>query len=142
MGKSRTLLKLPSNRTIPSTPILSPVNSDIIKVLLNNEEINFDQPPITQDGRTLVPLRAIFEALGATVDWNNDTQTVTAVRGSISLSMQVGSNILVRNGERITLDVPAQLVGGRILVPARAVAESFGASVEWDGNTRTVIIST
>ena len=66
--------------------------------------------------------------------------SLTAVKDDITISLQIGSNILTKNGENITLDVPAQLVGGRTLVPARAVAESFGASVEWDGDTSTVVI--
>ena len=89
-----------------------------------------------------MPLRAIFEALGATVDWNDSTQAVTAERWEISIYLSIGSNVLIKNGERITLDVPAQLVGGRTLVPVRAVAESFGAMVDWDDSTQTVIIET
>jgi hypothetical protein len=112
-----------------------------IKVTLNGAEIDFDQPPIIENGRTLVPLRAIFEALGAKVDWSQSAQTVTATKGDVTVSLKIGSNILTKNGESITLDVPAQLLNGRTLVPARAVAEAFGAKVDWDGKTRTVIIT-
>jgi hypothetical protein len=115
--------------------------SDNITVLVNGTAVIFDQPPIIENGRTLVPLRAIFEALGAKVDWNQSTQTVTAIRGDTTVTLTIGSNTLNRNGEQVTLDVPAQLVGGRTLVPARAVAESFGAKVEWDAGTRTVTIT-
>jgi len=89
---------------------------------------------------TLVPLRAIFEALGATVEWEQSTQTVTAVKDDITIILKIGDSFLTKNGERIALDVPAKIVGGRTLVPARAVAESFGADVQWDGTTRTVTI--
>ena len=114
---------------------------DEIKVTVDGEVLTFDQPPIIENGRTLVPLRAIFEAMGAEVGWDEESQTVTSVMGDIAISLQIGSDTLYRNGEEITLDVPAQIVGGRTLVPARAVAESFGATVDWDDVTRTVIIT-
>ena len=123
------------------TGILTLLALENIKVMLNDTMIQFDQPPIMQEGRTLVPLRAIFEALGASVDWNGDTQTVTAVKDDIIISLQIGSNVLNKNGKNITLNVPAQLVNGRTLVPARAVAESFGASVDWDNDSQTVLIT-
>jgi hypothetical protein len=129
---------IPLKDTSGTTPTAS---SDEIKVLVNGTAVIFDQPPIIQNGRTLVPLRVIFEALGATVNWNQSTQTVTAVRDDTIVSLTIGSNTLNRNGEQVILDVPAQLVGGRTLVPARAVAESFGASVDWDAGTRTVMIT-
>ncbi len=112
-----------------------------ITVTLNGKPITFDQSPIYHNGRTLVPLRAIFEAMGADIVWNGDTQTVTAKSGGTNISLTIGSNKLIKNGQNITLDVPAQLVGGRTLVPARAVAESFGADVNWNSNTKTVIIT-
>ena len=113
-----------------------------ISVLINGEPIASDQPPVNQDGRTLVPLRAIFVALGASIDWNSDTQTVTVVTEDVTVIMQIGNNVFTRNGERITLDVPPQIVGSRTLVPIRAVAESFGADVDWEQSTQTVVIST
>jgi len=112
-----------------------------ISVTLNGAQIQFDQPPIMEGGRTLVPLRAIFEALGATVTWDGSTQTAAAVRDNITVTVQIGSDRLTRNGQNITLDVPAQMVNNRTLVPARAVAEAFGATVNWDGTTQTVIIT-
>ena len=112
-----------------------------ISVINNGSALTFDQPPIVENGRTLVPLRAIFEGLDADVEWDQSTQTVTAVRGGIKITLQNGSNILTRNSEQITLDVPPQIVGGRSLVPLRAIAESFGAEVDWNANTRTVTIT-
>jgi hypothetical protein len=135
-------VKLPSIRTVtaPVTPTPTPAPS-VIKVTLNGTELQFDQPPVLDGGRTLVPMRAIFVALGAEVDWDGDTQTAIGVKGDLTVTLQIGSNILVKNGENITLDVPAKIVGGRTLVPARAIAESFGADVRWDGDAQTVIIT-
>lgn len=112
-----------------------------IKVVLNGEQLKFDRLPITENGRTLVPLRVIFEAMGATVDWDGVTQTVTAVKGNTTVKMQIGNSIMIKNGEKIALDVPPKIINGRTLVPVRAVAESFGAKVDWDGETKTVIIT-
>ena len=111
------------------------------KLSNNGAETTLDVPAQIIDGRTMVPLRAIFEALDAAVDWDGDTQTITSTKDSITVKMQIGSNILYKNGEESELDVPAQLVDGRTLVPVRAVAESFGADVEWDGDTQTVTIN-
>ena len=117
------------------------LNSALITVKANGQLVNFDQPPIIIDGRTLVPLRAIFEALGATVDWNGNTQTVTSKKGSTSISLSIDSNSMYKNGKAVTLDVPAQLINDRTLVPARAVAEAFGCDVDWDDTTKTITIT-
>ncbi len=120
-----------------------PVKADNdIKVLLDGQELNFDVPPQLINSRTMVPMRKIFEAMGATVDWNGNTQTVTAIKNDITVIMQIDNTVIKVNGENITLDVPPQLVDSRTLVPARAVAESLKAKVDWDGATSTVIIST
>jgi len=112
-----------------------------IKVLLNGEELSFDVPPQSIDGRTMVPMRKIFESMGAVVNWDNDLQTVTAVKDDITVIMQINNPIIRVNNEEIVLDVPPQVVDSRTLVPARAVAESLNADVSWDGETRTVIIT-
>ena len=122
-----------------TTPVQN--GSDNIMVTLNDSEISFDQPPIIVDGRTLVSLRAIFEAMGATVDWNQETQTVTSSKDGISISLTIGSNTMYKNGSPIELDVPAQVVNDRTLVPVRAIAEAYNAKVDWDNDTRTVIIT-
>ena len=116
-------------------------SNDEIKVVLDGKTLSFDVPPQIINGRTLVPLRVIFEALGASVDWNDSTQTVTAVRGNTTVSLRIGSNMLVRNDAAISLDVPAQLINDRTMVPARAVAEAFEAKVDWIDATQTVVIT-
>jgi hypothetical protein len=91
--------------------------------------------------RTLVPMRAIFEALGATVDWDDTTRTVTAAGDGTNVQMTIDSNEIYVNSEKITLDVPPQIIDDRTLVPVRAVAESFNCDVSWNGDTQTVIIN-
>ena len=120
-----------------------------IKVTVNGKSLTFDQPPIIENGRTLVPFRAIFEALGASVDYDEytddeggRTQTVTAQKGMKYVYLEIGATEIFVNGECQTIDVPAKIVNDRTLVPARAVSEALGAAVDWDGDNRTVIIET
>ena len=89
-----------------------------IKVLLDGQELVFDVPAQLINNRTMVPMRKIFEAMGANVDWNGDTQTVTATKDDITVIMQIDNKVINVNGENITLDVPPQLVDSRTLVPA------------------------
>ncbi len=114
---------------------------DDVKVMLDGKELAFDVPPQIISDRTFVPLRVIFEAMGAEVNWNGDTRTVTASKADTTVEMTIDNNVIKVSGKEVTLDVAPQIVEDRTLVPARAVAESFGASVGWDGDTRTVTIT-
>lgn len=111
------------------------------RVLVDGVEVQFDVPPVIENGRTLVPLRAIFEALGAEVFWDQETQTVSAVRGHVAMAIQIGNPLANVNDKGVPLDVPAKVVSGRTLVPLRFVSEAFGADVAWDGATCTVTIT-
>ena len=107
-----------------------------ITVTLNGEAIDFaDQAPEIVEGRTLVPLRAIFEALGASVEWDQATKTVTSSMDDVTIKLTIGDNTLYRNGEAKVLDVPAQILNSRTMVPARAIAEAYGVDVQWDSAT-------
>lgn len=113
-----------------------------ISVFLNGSQLQFDVEPMLINDRVMVPLRVIFEAMGATVDWNNATQEVTAIKGGTTVKMQVGSNQASINGVSHTLDSPPQIVNSRTLAPLRFVGEAFGGTVSWDGSTQTVNITT
>ena len=124
---------------------------DII-VEFDGHKIEFDVNPEIIDGRTMVPLRKIFEEIGALVKWDGDTQTVTARKNSKTITLSINSTDLqIDKGktddegnpitETVTLEVPAQIVSDRTLVPARAVSESFGLNVDWDENNQKVIIT-
>ena len=113
-----------------------------ITVTLNGQAIDFaDQAPEIVEGRTLVPLRAIFEALGASVEWDQATKTVTSSMDDVTIKLTIGDNTLYRNDEGVTLDVAAQILNGRTMVPARAIAEAYGVDVQWDAATRTVVLT-
>ncbi len=118
-----------------------PVYFKTVMVYVGKYPVSFDQQPIIENGRTLVPLRGIFEALGASVDWDNATQTVTAQRAETRISLQIGSQKMLVNGEEKTLDVPAKLINGHTLVPARAISEAFGCDVQWDAEHWSVRIN-
>ena len=113
-----------------------------ITVQIDGQPIGFDVPPQIMNGRTMVPLRAIFEALGAAVNWNGDTQTVTSEKNGVSISLTINEPSMYVNGSAVALDSPACIVDGRTLVPVRAISEAFGTAVGWDGATSTVAIST
>lgn len=113
----------------------------VIQVKLNGTYLNMDVPPTIIDGRTLVPLRAIFEALNADVVWDNNTKTVTGSKGSTTVVLKINSKTAQVNGKNTLLDVPATIVDGRTMVPARFIAESLGQKVGWAENLRTVLIT-
>ncbi|MDW7672855.1 MAG: BMP family ABC transporter substrate-binding protein [Bacillota bacterium] len=112
-----------------------------IQVTVDGRTLQFDVPPAILDGRTLVPLKGIFEALGATVQWNAETRTVTGRKGSDLIVLPIDSRYPTVNGSVVELNVPATILNGRTLVPARFIAESLGAEVGWNPETRTVIIT-
>ena len=111
------------------------------EIVTNGEAKALDVPAQIIDSRTMVPLRAIFEALGASVEWDDATKTVTSVKGDTTVKLTIGNAAITVNGAEKALDVPAQIVESRTLVPVRAIAESFGCDVAWDDATKTVTIT-
>lgn len=113
-----------------------------VKVEYNKKQIAFpDQAPIITQGRTLVPIRPIAESLGFEVKWNEQTRTVTINKGKDNIRLVVTQKIANKNGQTINLDVPAQIVNKRTVVPVRFIAEALSYKVEWDPKTQTVLIA-
>lgn len=110
------------------------------RVVLNGKAISYDVLPVLENGRVLVPLRATFEALGATVEWDAKSETIVAVKGNKTIQLAVGSKIAYIDGIAKILDVPAKIIDSRTLVPLRFVSEAFSASVDWNPNDQTVSI--
>jgi hypothetical protein len=128
-------------RSVQQFRICESVDLAGIRVTVDGERVIFtDQVPVIVDGRTLVPVRGVFEHLGFDVDWQTPTATLSG--GAYVIVISIGSADFTTNAAPHTLDVPAQLIGGRTMLPIRAVSESVGHSVEWDAATRTVIITT
>ena len=114
-----------------------------ITVTVNGQPIEFaDQPACIVDNRTLVPVRGVLEALGARVEWFGEYQMVVASTDTAKITMRIGDTVYYVNEELRTLDVPAQLISDRTMIPARACAEALGCAVDWDQETKTVIITT
>ena len=132
--------------------------NDTISVIVNGQEVSFaGQGPVIVDGRTLVPIREVFEAMGFSVDWHEDTSTALISPlpdndGIFSIAIQVGApnfSIAVFDPDSpfpghaaiIELDVPAQIIGGRTMLPLRVVLESISYRLDWDEAANTVLIA-
>lgn len=126
---------------LPSVVILpvNAVNSDI-QVFLNGQKISFDVPPMIINDFTMVPMRAIFEALGYEVEWDDANKSITAINSENTIFMKLLSNEMKYNDTTITLNVPPISIDDRTLVPVRAISETSGYNVSWDGINKTVII--
>ncbi|HEY3364935.1 MAG TPA: alpha/beta fold hydrolase [Symbiobacteriaceae bacterium] len=108
-----------------------------IRMFVEGREIAADAAPLIVDGRTLVPVRAVAEALGATVQWNAATKTVTVVGGH-AVSLTIGKALAIVDNKPVTLDVAAQIIDGRTFVPVRFLGEAFGFAVAWDAGAQAV----
>lgn len=103
--------------------------------------VNGCVPPVEVGGRLLVPLRGVFERLGATVLWEPATQRIVATARGKTIELVVGRRDAAVDGRPVTLDVPPTVVQGRTIVPLRFVSEALGAFVQWQSETRTVQIT-
>lgn len=115
--------------------------NDVITLMVNGSVIETDVVPYIKNDRTMVPMRAIFEALGALVTWDDTTKTACGVKGETEVKITVGENKLYKNGAEIALDSEAEIVNNRTMVPVRAISEAFGANVQWNNHSRTVLIT-
>lgn len=113
-----------------------------ISVLVNGRQLSFSQAPYVANGVTLVPMRAIFEALSADVNYDAASQKITAAKDETVIELTLGQKTAVKDGQTIELEVAAASRNGSTMVPLRFVAEALQANVEWDGASRTVTITT
>ncbi len=112
-----------------------------IEVHLEGEELELEQAPYIKEGRTMIPLRDIMEALDAQVDYDAETQKVSITRGERLVELNIDSREAFINNEEMKLDAAPEIVSDRTFVPLRFVAEAFGAEAEWDGDQRRIDIS-
>ena len=112
-----------------------------ISVVVNGQKLSFDAPAFIYNNRTFVPLRAIFEALGASVEWNGAAKTVTATKGETQVMATINDYVMTKNNETKILDAFPMIVSSRTFVPVRAIAQSFDCNVNWNSNTKTVEIT-
>jgi hypothetical protein len=112
-----------------------------VTVMMDGRTLTFDQQPVMQGGRVLVPLRGIFENLGATVTYQPATRDIIATRGTTTVHLTLDSRNATVNNNPVTLDVPAQSFSGRTVVPLRFISEALGANVKWISASQTVLIT-
>lgn len=117
------------------------VSAKDIQVKINEKLISFDVPPQIINDRTMVPMRAIFEAFNYKVNWTQSTQTITANGSQGTVVMRINSNYIEKNNNSTYIDVAPVIIDGRTLVPVRAISESLGCEVDWDGNKKIVSIT-
>lgn len=111
-----------------------------LPVYVNGRRLFFDVPPVIEKGRTLVPMRRIFEALQAEVSWDEKTKTVTAVKEDKKIVLTAGKQKAMIDGKACLLDVPAKVMEGRTMVPLRFISESLGLQVTWQNKPQTIYL--
>jgi hypothetical protein len=116
--------------------------TDSVQVLIDGQKISFDVPPRIENGRVLVPFRAVFTPLGGKVSWKAEKKLVVARYGLMDLRLYIGDTTARLGNKNINMDVPAKIIQGRTLVPLRFISENlFSAHVHWDSKNKTVSIS-
>lgn len=112
-----------------------------ISVILNGKELSFDSEPYIENGTTMVPMRAIFEALGASVDYDAQTKTIAARKGDALIELVTDSAFAKINDKTVSLSAAAANKNGSTMVPLRFVSEALGADVSWNGENKTVTVN-
>jgi len=108
---------------------------------VNSKATSLDQPPVIENGRTLVPFRFIGESVGAKVDWDGVKRAASYVFGDMNIVLTIGSTTAIVNGVKNKLDVAPKILSGRTVVPVRFVSESMGATVDWNSTTKMVTVT-
>ncbi|WP_413405351.1 CotH kinase family protein [Paenibacillus amylolyticus] len=140
LGREVTPLPETSEETGSNTS--SGTNDKTITVTLDGKSITFpDQDPLQQNGRVMVPVNAILEAMGAEVTWDKTAKSVTAVLNDQTLVLKIGSSTATVNGETLEIDAPAIIQNSRTLVPVRFISEGLGLTVDWDQTAAQVSLT-
>lgn len=133
-----TALNSDSFKYITDTKPKNPVNVKVYDQYIDFSSVN--QWPFIENGRTMVPLRAVFEVMNCNVSWDQEKSTAIVKHEDTSISIASNSNTAYINGKAATLDVPAKLVNNRMMVPLRFISEAFNKTVVWDNENSTVLI--
>jgi hypothetical protein len=138
---------VPPTPPVPVPPVTPEQDVIIItgsspSVYINGRQVETDIAPVITAGRVMVPLRGVFQTLGAIVIWNSDTKTVICNAREKRVALRLGSREASVNGKTYRIDAPPILKNGRVLVPLRFISEALAADVRWDGNLKRVYIET
>lgn len=124
------------------TPVKFSLSNTSVTVLLDGKKMEFDQPPVIINGTVMVPMRAIFESLGYTLEWLPTTRTAIATKGNHTVTVQIDNPSIIYGGSVYQCDVPPLIMSDRTLVPLKAVSECSGHTPLWNNATGTVTITT
>lgn len=121
---------------------ISEINEKLhqIRVFYKGEEIKNDVAPVIKEGRVLIPLRALAEIIGAEVAWNQETKSITLTKEDKVIEIVIGDKFFEINGNKVEIDVPAQLINNRTVVPVRFISENLNHQVNWDADNESVDI--
>lgn len=125
---------------LKESKLLSYDDGTSILVMVKGKYVDFDVAPVVENERVLVPMRNIFEALGATVSWQGDVNTVLATKGQTVIALQPGQSYIFKNSDKVDIPVASIAKDNRILVPIRAIAEALDTEVFYNENTKTVVV--
>ncbi len=112
-----------------------------LSIILDNKELSFNQPPYIENGVTMVPMRAIFEALGASVSFDPETKEIIAEKDGNIISLIIGSDIARVNSKETNIGIKVRSLEGSAMVPLRLISETFGAKVDYNGITKVITIT-
>ncbi|MBO4896682.1 MAG: CotH kinase family protein [Clostridia bacterium] len=119
----------------------SKAENTFIRVHADGHIVSFETEPVLKNDTTLVGFRAILEALGAEVTWDEEAKTVTAVKDDTNILLKIGSDTAYVNGEEVKLLAAPEIIGNATMIPVRFVSENMGMKVSWDGDTKLITIS-
>ncbi|MEW6573109.1 MAG: glucosaminidase domain-containing protein [Bacillota bacterium] len=111
-----------------------------VRLVVDGRQLEASPPPKIKDGRTLIPIRLVSEALGASVEWNEKARTVDVIRGGRSVKLWIDNRLVNYKTSFGLCDVPPQIDAGRTFVPLRLISNALGVSVKWDAADRTVYV--
>ena len=141
------------NQTTKTLSVIyeKPVITIILRIGQTSFTVNgvsniLDSPPVIKNSRTLLPIRAIIEALGGTVSWDPNEKKVTVTLGSKTIELWIGKPTAKVNGIDAPIDstndkVVPEIINSRTMLPLRFVTEKLGCDVQWDGTTKTITIT-
>ncbi len=112
-----------------------------VQVFVNDNLLEIEEPPVIQEGRTLVPMRPLFEGLGAEVEWDDTDRVAIAHRDDVVVRIPIDSKFPTVDGKTVEIEVPAQVLSGMTYIPLRFVGEALGCVVKWDSGQRRVDIA-
>ncbi len=111
-----------------------------VTVYVNDADLGHETNPIIINSRVMVPMRAIFEALGAAVTWDQGTRTAIGVKDGVSVSLSIGSKTMYVGDKAVPLDSEPILKDDKTFMPLRAISEAYGYEVNWDNATKSAYI--